>query len=378
LVTAVRFFWAKTPSDQFLQGGLPALAGDLFGVGRVDGASTVDRLGLRWVTMVVGGLGLWQLARRRPALETIVLGAGVGFLLAYGGVYLPSGSDLQPYRYIDQAMVWAAVGLGAGFRGLWHEVSIRVKRRRLSTALALLAAVLFIVWVSEAAIIYRPPSYGGNLFNRWYGPSDEAKAICDQMETLKPLNGRVLLDDSRIGVVVPSLCGVEVIGGPFPFTWTAYGYTNANFWTLLDVPYPDLTQEKWRQIVHNYNIEWLVVNNDWGVAEWDTLSEWLAVYPEEVEAGPQFGKYQLYRVTSFRPGDGLDITADYGVLHIQNATPGEALRLPYHWIPTLEVWPPGSADIQSEMVGNDPIPFIVVVPAEESFQICDPTGCPER
>jgi hypothetical protein len=133
LVTAVRFFWAKTPSDQFLQGGLPALAGDLFGVGRVDGASTVERLGLRWVTMVVGGIGLWQLARRRPALETIVLGAGVGFLLAYGGVYLPSGSDLQPYRYIDQAMVWAAVGLGAGFRGLWHEVSIRVKRRRLST-----------------------------------------------------------------------------------------------------------------------------------------------------------------------------------------------------------------------------------------------------
>jgi hypothetical protein len=43
VIMAVRFAWAKAPSDQFLLGGLAALAGDLLGFAQVDGASTVDR-----------------------------------------------------------------------------------------------------------------------------------------------------------------------------------------------------------------------------------------------------------------------------------------------------------------------------------------------
>ncbi len=378
LVTAVRFAWAKGPSDQFLQGGLPALAGDLLGQGRVDGASTVDRLGLRWLTLLAGSLGLWQMARRRRPMEAVLVGAWMGLALAYFGLYLPRGGDLQPYRYIDQAMIWASVGLGTGLRAMWAKSNDAIKRPLLRRTLFILALVLIVLWVQVAVVIYRPPRWGGNRFNRWYGPTAELKAICDYLQQNPPLNGRLLTDDARIGTLLPWCSGVEVIGGPFAFTWTAYGRTNANMWTFLGTPYTEYDPQQWRQAIQDYNIEWLIVNTNWGVPEWYTLSDWLALYPGEVEAGPLFGQYQLYKVTSYQPFNQLDITADHGLLQIENATPSQPVRLPYHWIPTLEAWPPDSAQIENELVGRDPIPFIVVTPNQASFLICDPTGCPER
>ncbi len=381
LITAVRFAWAKAPSDQFLQGGLPALAGDLLGQGRVDGASTVDRLGLRWVTLLVGGLGLWLLARKQRNLEPILVGVWMGLFLAYGGVYLPGGDSLQPYRYIDQAMIWAAVGLGSGLRALWqkltHEVGIN-SRLTLRRGLFILATILVFFWVRNTVILLRPPRWDGARFNRWQGPSDESKAICNHLQTMEPLNGRILVDDTRLGLLLPWCSGVEVIGGPFAFIWTDYGYTNATLWTFLDTPYTDYTPENWPQTLHNYDVEWLLVNTEWGVPEWFTLSDWLALHPDQAEIGPTFGKFQFYKVKSYQRQDSPLITADHGLLKVQNAIPGQSVRLPYHWIPDLDIWPPNSATIQSEIVGNDPIPFIVVVPNQESFLICDPTGCPKR
>jgi hypothetical protein len=305
----------------------------------------------------------------------------MGLLLAYGGLYLPGGGNLQPYRYIDQAMIWSVVGLGTGLRTLWatsNDNSGQKRRPTLRRALFLLAAVLVILWVRETVILYRPFRWDGNRCNRWQGPSAEVKAICDYLQTSSPPNGRLLVDDPRIGTLLPWCSGVEVIGGPFFFTWTDYGHTNANMWTFLETPYQDYNPQSWQQALRDYNVEWLIVNTNWGVAEWFTMSDWLALYPEAVEAGPQFGLYQFYKVNGYEPDSRLAITADHGSLQIQNATLGQPIRLPYHWIPTLEVWPPNSAQIQTEMVGSDPIPFIVVVPAQASFLICDPTGCPER
>jgi hypothetical protein len=241
-----------------------------------------------------------------------------------------------------------------------------------------LAAILIILWVKEAIILYRPPRWDGNRFNRWQGPSEEVKAICGHLETISPLNGRLLVDDSRVGTLLPWCSGVEVIGGPFPFTWTKYGYSNANLWTFLDRPYREIDLQSWRQSVRLYNIEWLLINTNWGVAEWFTLSDWLTLHPQEVQPGPQFGIYQFYKVAAFEPDSRMDITADHGALQIQNATPGRSVRLPYHWISTLKAWPPGSAELINETVGSDPIPFIVITPNQESFLICDPTGCPEK
>jgi hypothetical protein len=244
--------------------------------------------------------------------------------------------------------------------------------------LFLLTAVLLILWVGKAVVLYRPPILNGPPFNVWQGPSDEVKALCHDLERDGLQYGRILVDDARVGAFLPWLCGVEVIGGPFFFIWTDYGYSNATMWTFLDTPYSAYDFESWRQALADYDVEWLIVNNDWGVAEWFTLSDWLAVYPEGVEAGPTYGRYQLYKVRDYEPVKGLIVTADHGRIQIEDATPGLRTRLPYHWIPGLEVWPPDGAEVQREMVGKDPIPFIVVVPKEEAFLICDPRGCPER
>ncbi|MFZ0546303.1 MAG: hypothetical protein WAM60_12740 [Candidatus Promineifilaceae bacterium] len=379
LVTAVQFAGTKASSNQFLQGGLPALAGDLLGLGRVDGASTVSLLGLRWLTLSIGGVGLWRLARQRKAVEPVLLGAWFGLALAYGGLYLPGGGNLQPYRYIDQAMIWSSVGLGTGLRALWAKIKNNESRwPNLQRAFSLVVIVLISLWVLRAAVLFRPPQLGGPPFNRWQGPSEELMAMCDYVQTLMPLDGRLLTDDARVGTLLPWCSAVEVIGGPFFFIWTDYGYTNANIWTFLDVPYPDYTPESWRQALQTYNVEWLIVNTGWGVPEWHTMSEWLARHPEEVEPGPKFGIYQFYKVNGYQPEAQPTITAEQNVLRIQNAEPGLATRLPYHWIPPLSVWPPDGAVLQSETVGSDPIPFIVVIPNQEEFLICDPIGCPER
>lgn len=381
LATAVRFATAKAPSDQFLQGGLPALAGDLLGIGTVDGASSVEWLGLRWLVLIIGGLGLYRLARRRKGLEPVLLGAWFGLVFAYGALYLPGGGNLQPYRYLSQAMIWSAVGLGTGLRALWpwaadnRDSNKVVKLRRV---LFLLAIIPVFLWVRQGVILYRPPQWGGPSFNRWQGPSNEVKALCRYLQTLTPLNGRLLTDDAHTGALLPWCSDAQVIGGPFPFIWTDYGYTNANLWTFLDTPYPDYSSESWRQALQDYNIEWLVVNTGWGVPQWDTLSDWLAANPDEMEAGPRFGRYQLYRVGSYQANNQPQVTAEHGALHIQNAVPGRPTRLPYHWLPTLETRPPNSATIQNETVGSDPIPFIVVIPNQPDFLICDPIGCPER
>ncbi|MGH2538180.1 MAG: hypothetical protein ACRDHL_12355, partial [Candidatus Promineifilaceae bacterium] len=78
LATAIRFAGTKTTSAQFLQGGLPALAADLLGVGRVDGAENVRLLGLRWTVLAVGGLGLWLLSRRDRRWPPVAVGAWTG------------------------------------------------------------------------------------------------------------------------------------------------------------------------------------------------------------------------------------------------------------------------------------------------------------
>lgn len=374
LLPAWRFAWAGTITDKFLQGGLPALAADLLGLGRVDGAARPGLLGLRWLVLVAGSWGLWRLARRDAGFRAVAAGAWLGLLLAYFAVHLPGGERLEPYRYIFQAASWPAVGLSAGLGRLRRLLAqhdpggdpLRGWRRGLAAGLIGLA----VLWVGRAAWQFRPPPLGGPAEHRWQGPSPEVRRLCRHLRELPANSGRVLVDDWRVGALLPWCSDAQVIGGPFGWVWTEYGYSNASIWEFLRMPYPEYTVPMWQSALATYDVRWLVANQEWQPA---TLANWLAAHPDQATPGPTFGRYRLYAV---RPtGARIAVRADYDGLAV-TADPAEAaVVLPYHWLPTLRARP-AAVRLQPQRIGRDPIPFIRVEPAGiADFTVCNYTAC---
>lgn len=376
LLPALRFAWSNAGSHVFLQGGLPALAADLLGIGYVDGAARPGLLGLRWLVLLVGGLGLWGLARRDYTSRAVAIGLCQGLLLAYGAVHLPGGAQLQPYRYIQQAALWSVVGLGPGlgllWPWLWPENGKRgsVKWRR---GLALGLAVAAMVWIGKAAWQYRPPALGGaESSHRWQGPSAEASQLCRHLAGLPAGSGRVLVEDWRLGAILPWCSGVEVIGGPFGWVWLQYGYSNANLWDFLEVPYRDYSAPAWQAALATYDIQWIVASQAGGPSCCETLAGWLAAHPDQAAAGPTFGSYRLYRANTTRRR--IEVKAGFDRLAVVDTPPEASFVLPYHWLPTLRA-EPGSVQLEPEWIGADPIPFIRVRPGGVGqFMICN-EGC---
>ncbi len=391
LLTTLRFLGARTSAGQFLQGGLPALAADLLGIGAVDGASTVSLLGLRWLVLLLGGLGLAWLARRSAAGLAVAAAVWAGLLLAYGAVHLPGGGDLQPYRYLKQSMLWSTIGLGPGLRVLIalfapgpHLLprppitNPPITTNLLTRTLFLAATLVALLWIGYGGWRFRPPPLGGPPYNQWQGPSAEAHALCDYLRTLPLQEGRVLLDDARVGALLPWCSGAQVIGGHFGQIWTRYGFSNATPWNFLDVLYRDYTVAAWQRAMTTYNVYWIVAHQAWNMPGWYTLAEWLADHPDQVVAGPAFGPYQFYQVARPTASPPFSVPAGVAGLHV-TATPGaESFVLPYHWITTLRTVP-ATVQIQPQPTGRDPIPFIAVQPnGATDFLICHEPLCPKE
>ena len=368
LLGALRFHWARMASNQYLQGGLPALAADLVGLGRVDGASTVSLIGLRWLVMLLGGLGLWQMARRGTVGQALASGAWGGLLVAYGAVYLPGGGNLQPYRYIEQAAIWSTLGIGPGLRVLANTYATRFPQR-IWVGIVAIITLFATLWVGNAAWRFRPPPLGGPAHHRWQGPSPAAKEVCRHLKELPLENGRLLTDDSRLGALLPWCSGAQVIGGHFFEIWTQYGYTNATIRDFLDVPYENYTVATWRDALKRYNVRWIIAHEEWNIPGWYTLSDWLANHPRQVIAGPRFGPYRFYQPRDAVGELPFTILAEHGRLLITDA-PDQSFTLPFHWISYLRAAPP-SVRLSPETVGDDPIPFIRVEPAgNATIEIC--------
>ena len=368
LLAASRFFWARTASGHFLQGGLPALGADLFGIGRVDGASTVSLLGLRWLVLLLGGLGLWRMARRGPGGQAPAIGACGAFLVAYGAVYLPDGGNLQPYRYVEQAAMWSALGVGPGLRVLTDIYATRMPQR-VRVGVVTILAFFAILWVGNAAWRFRPPPIGGPAHHRWQGPSPTVIEICEHLKEMPLERGRLLTDDARLGALLPWCSGAQVIGGHFFEIWTQYGYANATISDFLDVPYEDYTVTTWQESLEIYNVHWIIAHEEWAISGWYTLADWLADHPHQVIAGPRFGPYRFYQVRDAADELPFTIRAEHGRLLITDA-PAQSFTLPFHWIPYLRTAPP-SVRLSPETIGDDPIPFIRVEPAgNATIEIC--------
>src|SRR5204862_14430 len=91
---------------------------------------------------------------------------------------------------------------------------------------------LVVVLALAAALpLYRARPQGivradGTPADHLSGPTSAERAVCSVLRGLDLQSGRVLANDWRLGAYLPTCSGAQVIGGPFLWVWTVYGYSN--------------------------------------------------------------------------------------------------------------------------------------------------------
>jgi hypothetical protein len=352
IIPSARIAGERARSDFFLRGGLDALAVDVLGIGFIDGTSPPGHLGLRWLVLAVGGVGLWTLGRGRSELWSVAAGAWLGLALAYGAVHLPGGGNLQPYRYIQQAALWSTIGLMPAIRPLaarwragpaWQSGAIVV------------GSLLAVAWISGGLWLFRPAVAGGPE-RVWRGPPDESQAICDVLATDLMSGSRVVVDDWRLAAILPACSSVAVLGGHFLWFPMDYGYATATIWEYLETPYASYDPVTFRSVLETYDARWLLTRR-WNHPDWYTLSNWLNDHPGQAEPVRSWDHFDLWRVDIDAPA--TVVSADYESIRIQEAPAGDEIILPYHWLDSLAA-APDSVALEPVVVGADPVPFIGV------------------
>ena len=342
LSLVLRFMATKTSSEQFLQGGLPSLLDDLH----------AGYTGLRLIVLGLAALGLWRWRRAGEGRwQPIAAGIIAGLLLAYVGVYMGL-SDAQPYRFVMPALFWAALP-AAGFVG---DVWKRSPRNAAICALALSLAAAWPLYQARPRWRQQPD---GTPVDYLSGPQPAEQAVCAALRDLDLQSGRVLINDWRLGAWLPACSGAQVVGGPFLWVFTTYGYTNAGLDDMFGQPIRQLDREQMVALLLRYNVRWMVINTSLPT-QYYTLATWQHDHPGLLVPRSTHGVFRIYEVAQpeswFFAGTG-QVTADYNRLEVRRASAG-GLVLKYHWIDTLRAEP--ALPIRPIMIAPDPVPFIAV------------------
>lgn len=355
LIPFVRFLPLRMASDQFLQGGLPALLYDLIGRGSGDVRASVAYLGLRWLLLFGGLLGLALLVWRQRSWAPVLAGVVTALALAYGAAHLPGGGDFQPYRYVLQAVLWATLGLPAALTLARRAL---IARSRALGVAARAAAVLAALWLAFGLWHVRPELLADAGTRAWHGPSDDVQAVCDYLRAEHD-GSRVLTDDWRIAALLPACAGVEVIGGPFIHVPIEHGYANSTPWSFLRGAYREHRSEPLRLELAAYNVGWFVAYNAFPEG-WYTLNDRLRDEPGLAAPLATFGSFAMYRSDTEPTPDRVSATFDR--LEVRDLPAGEPVTLPYHWLDGLTSPTPG-VTLAPVQVYNDPVPFIQITRA---------------
>jgi hypothetical protein len=262
---------------------MPALLFDLLGSGSGWSRASVEHLGLRWLTLAAGLLGLALLTRRQRHWAPVLAGVVTALVFAYGGVYLPGGADFQPYRYLFQAALWATLGVPAALALARRVIPAHGSVPRF---VACAVAVPLALWLAIGLRDARPELLGGDA-RAWHGPSDATWALCEFLRSEHD-GGRVLVDDWRLGAVLPACAGVEVIGGPFMYMAIEHGYANATHWSFLGGSYQEQPTAQLQRELAVYDVRYFVTNHELPV-DWYTLRDRLRNEPELAEPIATFG-----------------------------------------------------------------------------------------
>ncbi len=338
----LRFMDTKTSSAQFLQGGLSQLLADL----------QAPHTALRLAVLGLAVVGLWAWRRNSqswwlPASANLV----ALLMLAYVSVYL-GGAELQPYRFVMPALMLGTLPAADGV--------VRIGERAPRHALLLLAAFGLIA----ALPLYRGRPQGrlqadGTPAEYLSGPRPAEQAVCHTLQRLDLQSGRVLTNDWRLGAYLPVCSSAQVIGGPFLWVFTIYGYANASLDDLFSRPIASLSLADMKSLLAQYNVRWVVINTSVAPKAY-TLAEWQRDHPGLLTALVTHDIFEVHTVQQpaswFFQGTG-QVMATYNRLEVRNASL-DGLLLKYHWLDSLRAEP--LLPLRPVYVGQDPVPFIAV------------------
>ncbi|MFQ5854087.1 MAG: hypothetical protein ACE5LU_00375 [Anaerolineae bacterium] len=354
LVPAFQFAYIKTNSSQFLQGGLPALWDDLLGRGLTQGTVYRRLFVVRFtvLALAIGGLRVWWRARQRRWFWVFVSAIGGLLSLGYLGVYLPGGGNLQPYRFVIPALLLAtlpAARVVPPLKNQWRRATGR--RRVWGGALALGVALL---WVT--AVVYFRPRAGDRLT----GPAAAYQEVFTWIADNTTAQARVLVDDWRLGTLIPYYTGREVIGGPFFWMWIKHGYANAGLrGEMFGRPVVSYTPEHLRRMLVGYNVGWIITNPRF-TPGWYSLDDFYAERAAPFTRIGEVAGFNVYRVDVgpgyFFQGRGR-VTAGRNWIRVEDAAAGPIV-LKYHWLETLRTDPPLRLE-RFDALG-DPVGFVKV------------------
>jgi hypothetical protein len=186
----------------------------------------------------------------------------------------------------------------------------------------------------------------------------EEMAVIQWLRSHDSSNGRVAVEDWRLGALVPWYTGAQVVGGPYGLIWLPHNFANfagvpgdrTTGLRLFGRKFDAFSPTDLDTYLDAYNISVVVASTDDARGLFDRQTG--------VHAVAAHGPYTIYQRQSpgsfLLKGDGR-VQADYGRLHVTDASEGE-LILKYHWTHTLVVEP--YQELTPHFVLDDPVPFI--------------------
>ena len=304
---------------------------------------------------------LW-ISRRRHRDYVSVFSVGVIPLLAlaYLGSYWQPLANLQPYRFVIPAGLLATLPAADALTTL----AARPPQARWTTVIVGLLVTFLMLRTFQGAWFFRPdlarigqPVQPDD--DRLGGPPATYRTMMDWIALNTTPEGRLLVNDWRLGALIPYYTNREVIGGPFLWMWIAHSYANAGIWDAFGRDLASYREPELRQVLQTYNIQWVITNTDFD-PRWYTLDDVARTWPALLQPVDEVAGFRIYRTpwpaNPFLLGNGR-VSATYNRLSVRDAYP-DRIVLKYHWLPTLRTDPP--LPLRPYPVPDDPVGFIQV------------------
>ena len=322
--------------------------------------------GLRWLLLILGGMGIFRLTRdgRRDLGVMLSVAVGTLFLVTYFGSLIPSLRSWQPLRFkvpFDLYLVLAASFLIATWK------SSRAH------GLSRIAVPIVLICGGMAFFINLFATEAQNSMTLRTEISPEIREVVDWIRDEAPEDGRVLFEESgdETGFVydgmylssfIPYWTSRQLIGGPINLYNDRHHFAEFHSGILFKRDIATFTDNELRSYFLTYNIGSVVAFHPRSIQR-------LLSVPGLVSPDRRIGAIHLMKVnqplTWFLKGKG-DIQAGFNRIRLSNIA-GDELLLKYHWTEGLVSDPPVS--IAPEKLLDDPIPFIKIVRPPPEFTL---------
>jgi len=301
-----------------------------------------DRNAVLQALVVAGLAGTWLVRRRSTLTMALGIGGMGALVVAYGFPYLGRLSAVQPYRFLIPAMILLAGPVVVAVdRGLAALGDLNKAGK----------------WLVILMLLVLLPRFGGYLIDlKWpplpCGPTSSQKQTFEAVRSL-PIKGRLLCDEVVLGHLVPSQCGVPVIGGLSAQAFLEHRFAGIDEeGVLFGRPASEWTPETLMPYLGLYAVDYAILSGE----------KWLSFAQSPgspfVSVGA-CGDYRLFQVRNAEPSlvysGTAKAAAGYDRVNVTEAV-GTEVVLKLHYAKWLEA--DRGVELRPVKLLDDPVPFI--------------------